>query len=141
RQKVVVVHGLGGIGKTQLAVEFAREHQDHFSAVFWIDGSSEASLKHSFVDIVQRLPRGELTADGVQMISQTVVEANVAVRECEQWLSISSNSHWLLIIDNVNCDYSDRDESLAYNVKDYFPNADHGSILITTRLASLQRIG
>jgi Cdc6-like AAA superfamily ATPase len=34
RRNVVVVHGLGGIGKTQLAVEFARKHQRRFSAVF-----------------------------------------------------------------------------------------------------------
>ena len=64
RQKVVVLHGLGGIGKTQLAVEFARSHHGRFSSVVWLDGSSEASLKQSFADMVRRLPRSELTADG-----------------------------------------------------------------------------
>jgi hypothetical protein len=141
RQKVVVVHGLGGIGKTQLVVEFAREHYRRFSAVFWLDGSSEASLKQSFVEMAQRLPRGELTADGVQMLSQAAVEADLAVRECQQWLSMPSNSYWLLIIDNVDRDHRDEDDLQAYDVKEYFPHADHGSILITSRLASLQRLG
>jgi hypothetical protein len=141
RRNVVVVHGLGGIGKTQLAVEFARKYHGQFSAVFWLDGSSETSLKLSFVDMMQRLPRGELTADGVQMLSQAAVEADVAVRECRQWLSIFSNSHWLLIIDNVDRDYRDRDDPQAYDVKGYLPEADHGSILITSRLAGLQRLG
>ncbi|KAF1829960.1 hypothetical protein BDW02DRAFT_124922 [Decorospora gaudefroyi] len=141
RRNVVVVHGLGGIGKTQLVVEFARKHQRQFSGIFWLDGSSEASLNQSFVDMAQRLPRGELTADGVQMLSQATVEADVAVRECQQWLSMSSNSHWLLIIDNVDRDHRDQDDSQAYNVKEYFPHADHGSILITSRLATLQRFG
>ena len=50
-RNVVIVHGLGGIGKTQLVVKFAREHQGRFSAVFWLDGSSEASLKQSFVSM------------------------------------------------------------------------------------------
>lgn len=81
RRRVVVVHGLGGIGKTQLAVEFARTHQRQFSAVFWLDGSSEASVKQSFVDIVSRLPRDELTTDGVQMLSSATIDADVAVRE------------------------------------------------------------
>jgi predicted alpha/beta-fold hydrolase len=49
RRRVVVVHGLGGIEKTQLAVKFVRKYHYSFSAVFWLDGSSEASLKQSFV--------------------------------------------------------------------------------------------
>lgn len=53
-RKVAVVHGLGGIGKTQLVVEFARKHEGRFSAIFWLDGSSEASLKQSFVEAAQR---------------------------------------------------------------------------------------
>jgi hypothetical protein len=141
RRKVAVVHGLGGIGKTQLAVEFAREHQGRFSAVFWLDGSSEASLKQSFVNIVQRLPRSELTADGAAQLSDATVNAEVAVRECQRWLSISTNLHWLLLIDNVDRDHHDRGDSQAYNVQTFFPHADHGSILITSRLASLQRLG
>jgi hypothetical protein len=141
RRKVVVVHGLGGIGKTQLAVEFVRKHHHQFSAVFWLDGSSEASLKQSFVSIAQRLPRSELTADGAALLSDAAVEDDVAVRECQRWLSISSNSHWLLIIDNVDRDHHDRGDPQAYNVQAYFPHADHGSMLITSRLPSLQRLG
>jgi hypothetical protein len=140
QRKVVVVHGLGGIGKTQLAVEFARKHHHRFSAVFWLDGSSEASLKQSFVNIAQRLPRSELTAEGAAQLSDTAVQADVAVRECQRWLSIQSNPHWLLLIDNVDRDHHDRDEPQAYNVQAYFPHADHGSILVTSRLSSLQRL-
>ena len=141
QRKVVVVHGLGGIGKTQLAVEFARKHHHRFSAVFWLDGSSEASLKQSFVDMVQRLPRSELMANSAGQLSDAAVQADVAVRECQRWLSIQSNPHWLLLIDNVDRDHHDRGDSQAYNVQAYFPHADHGSVLITSRLASLQRLG
>lgn len=140
RRKVVVVHGLGGIGKTQLAVEFARKHNHRFSAVFWLDGSSKASLEQSFVDMAQRLPRDELTADGVAQLSDATVKAEVAMRECQRWLSIPSNPHWLLLIDNVDRDPRDRDDAQAYNVQTFFPHADHGSILVTSRLSSLQRL-
>jgi hypothetical protein len=141
RRKVVVVHGLGGIGKTQLAVEFARKHQHQFSAVFWLDGSSEASLKQSFVAMTQRLPRNKLVTEGAALLNDAAVEADVAVRECQRWLSIQSNPHWLLLIDNVDRDHRDQGDSQAYNIQTYIPHADHGSILVTTRLSSLQRLG
>jgi hypothetical protein len=141
RRKVAVVHGLGGIGKTQLAVEFARKHHHRFSAVFWLDGSSEASLKQSFANMVQKIPRSELTTNSAAQLSDAAVEADVAVRECQRWLSLESNSCWLLLIDNVDRDHYDQDDLQAYNVQTYFPDADHGSILITSRLTSLQRLG
>ncbi|KAL5371203.1 hypothetical protein DPSP01_014425 [Paraphaeosphaeria sporulosa] len=141
RQKVVVLHGLGGIGKTQLAVEFAREHHHHFSSVFWIDGASEASLKQSFASIMQTLPQDELTADGVEMLKHPTLNVNVAVRECLRWLSIPTNQHWLVIFDNVDRDYYDKQDKEAYNPRTYFPYKDYGSILITSRLENLQSLG
>lgn len=136
-----MAHGPGGIGKTQLAIEFARKHTASFSGIFWLDGSSEASLKQSFVEVAKRLPRDELTADGVEMVKQSAVDVDVAMRECLRWLSQPSNYRWLLIIDNVDRDYHDRSDLQAYNVKEYFPQADHGSILVTSRLAALRTHG
>ena len=60
RQQVVVLHGLGGIGKTQLAAEFARRHQAAFTSVFWLDGNSEDSLKQSITDCAGRIPEGQI---------------------------------------------------------------------------------
>lgn len=141
RRRVVILYGLGGIGKTQLAVEFAREHQHRFSAIFWLDGSSKARLKQSFVNMAQRLPCVDLAADVVQMLKHSTIDADAVVRECLRWLSRPSNHHWLLIVDNVDRDHYDQEDLQAYNIKEYFPNADHGSILITSRLASLQTLG
>jgi len=141
RQKVVVLHGLGGIGKTQLAAEFARKHHHVFSSVFWLDGESEASLKLSFANMTQRLPQDELTADGVEMLKRSTIDFDVAVHECLRWLSLATNQRWLLIFDNVDRDYYNKDDVQAYNVKMYFPSTDYGSILVTSRLASRQRLG
>jgi adenylylsulfate kinase-like enzyme len=44
RQKLHVLRGLGGMGKTQLAIEFARQYHYRFSSVFWLDGRNKSNL-------------------------------------------------------------------------------------------------
>ena len=50
----VVFHGLGGVGKTQLAIEFARK-QGKSTAVFWLHAKDDGSLKLSFRDVAQQI--------------------------------------------------------------------------------------
>lgn len=58
------------------------------------------------------------------------------------WLAGADNTAWLLIIDNVDRDHiSTTPDPDAYDVKQYLCGADHGCILITTRLAKLEQIG
>jgi hypothetical protein len=47
-RRTVVLHGLGGIGKTQLTIAYAKRHRDNYSAVFWLNIKDEDSLKQSF---------------------------------------------------------------------------------------------
>jgi hypothetical protein len=54
--EVVVLHGLGGIGKTQLVIRFARTHKDDFTAIFWLNGKNEQLLTRSLASIAARLP-------------------------------------------------------------------------------------
>ena len=46
-RRIIVLHGLGGIGKTQLTVAYAKRHKDSYSAVFWLNIKDEDSLKQS----------------------------------------------------------------------------------------------
>jgi chromosomal replication initiation ATPase DnaA len=45
------IWGLGGIGKTQLALAFAHKSKHTFQAIFWIRAETEASIQKSFTDI------------------------------------------------------------------------------------------
>lgn len=49
RTQIYALHGLGGVGKTQLSVEFARKHRQEYSAVFWLDARSDNGLQRSIV--------------------------------------------------------------------------------------------
>ncbi len=142
RLKVFVIHGLGGMGKTQLAIEFARKHHSRYSAVFWLDGSSKDRLKQSLADFAYRLPQDQLTADAAEVLKHPNFDVDVVVAGVLQWLSLPSNQRWLLIIDNMDRDHLNKDKDpQAYNMKDFVPSADHGSLIITSRLANLQRFG
>lgn len=53
--KVVLLHGLGRIRKTQIAVAFMKEHRDTYLAIFWLNGKSEDTLKQSFAEMAKRV--------------------------------------------------------------------------------------
>jgi hypothetical protein len=140
RRNVFVVHGLGGMGKTQLCVEYARQHKEDFTAVFWLDGSSKDALRQSLAAASARTTR-----QGPPLTALPVPDAydvDEAIAALHQWLSLEANTGWLLILDNIDREWqgaSGRVDSQAYDFKDYLPPADHGSVLITTRLGRLQR--
>ena len=107
-----VLHGLGGVGKTQIALEYAYRHALEYSAVFWIGSETEdqiiASLLH-IAEVLQLPERGDKDQQRV-----------IAAVQC--WLA--THGQWLLIWDNV--------EDLAL-LNHFLPSARSGAILITTR--------
>jgi hypothetical protein len=137
RQRVFVVHGMGGIGKTQLCVEYVRKHKADFSAIFWLDGSSKDALRQSFASAIARLT-SEATHEEVRL-SQGSEDVDESFNAFTSWLSSSGNSSWLIVIDNIDLDWQVEGADLqAYDYRNYLPHADHGNVLITTRLARLQ---
>ncbi|KAG4257587.1 pfs [Fusarium proliferatum] len=59
-RKIFVLFGLGGVGKTQLSIDFARRHQAAFSSVFWLDGRSEDQLKRSIAGCISKIPKDQV---------------------------------------------------------------------------------
>lgn len=142
RQKRFVLHGLGGIGKTQLAVEFASQHHRRFSAVFWLDGRSKDSIIQSIASCASRIPDGQISQSSTSYAAGSTSDINAVVREVMDWLARGGNDKWLLVFDNVDRAYNSQMSDVdVYDVKQYFCRVDHGSILITTRLAELAQLG
>ena len=142
RQKVQVLHGLGGMGKTQLAVEFARRHHRQFTSVFWIDGRSKDILKRSIAIQASRIPSGQIAETSRSYDADSSANVDAVVKDVMNWLARPDNTSWLLVFDNVDREYNERDNDAdAYDVRLYLSGADHGSVLITTRLARLRQLG
>ncbi len=139
-RKVCTLHGIGGVGKSQLAMEFARKHQKLFSAIFWIAGSTKEKLKSSIAALAQRLPQHQIP-DRARSFSEAGKDVDAIVEDVLKWFSQRSNDRWLLVFDNVDREYSAQSgDSEAFNIKEYLPEADQGSIIITSRLAGRWRL-
>jgi hypothetical protein len=151
-RRTAVVHGLGGMGKTQLAVAYATHHRDDYSAVFWLNARDETSLKQSFASAAKRIlseyPEVPYLKNAID--SQ---EPGVEVGAVKRWLDRRKNHGWLMIYDNYDnpklkengkakqTEELDEGEdgdadtvtANAYDIKPFLPDAHHGAVLITSR--------
>lgn len=141
RRKSCLLHGLGGVGKSQLAAEFARKHQENFSAIFWIASSTKEKLKRSIAALALKLPQDQISEKARSGSKLTVKDLDGIIDDVLQWFSQPLNNKVLLIFDNVDREYSAQSEDPeAFNITEYLPEADQGSILITSRLTSMWRL-
>lgn len=127
-QRVVAIVGTGGMGKTQLSVKYAKQHQDRYSSIFWLNAKDEFTLKHDFVKL------SKIVINGAQAMSTVPINEELVVEQVHQWLSCSGNHRWLLIFDNYDHPKLPGVKSpTGYDIRRYFPSRSQGSILITTR--------
>ena len=59
RRRIIVVHGLGGVGKTKLAIEFAHVYRSMFDLCFHISVETPVKLAKGFDNIAQKLQISE----------------------------------------------------------------------------------
>lgn len=137
-RKTVLLQGLGGIGKTQLAVEYVKQQRDAYPAIFWLNGKSEDMLKQSFKNMAKRL-FDQFPSSTLLRTAAESKDADQVAEAMKRWLSVKGNNQWLLVFDNVdNPKLPGIKDPQAYNIKSYFPEAHQGFILITTRSSQLK---
>ncbi|KKO97403.1 hypothetical protein THAR02_10491 [Trichoderma harzianum] len=118
RQKSCVVHGGGGMGKTQLAIEYTHRYRRHFDYIVWICAESKTELTNGMAELAKRLK----ISDAQGATSRASIEA------ARTWLE-TTDKRWLLVFDNAN-----RWEDL----QGYWPFCASGSVLVTSQLARLR---
>ena len=133
-----MLHGLGGIGKTQLAIEYAILHKHTYTSFFWLDGKTEESLVQSLLSIASRLPKGQIPNINIQEI-KGIEDSKERAQEVLQWFALEENSKWLLVFDNIDrtsyeASPNDADSLSSYDITQYFPGGDLGALVITTCL-------
>jgi hypothetical protein len=137
-RKTVVVHGLGGMGKTQLALAYAQRHKDEYSAVFWVNSKSEDMLKQGYAIAAKRIYRDHPSLVHLKAVTEGS-DLDEAAEAVKRWLSSAGNNRWLVIYDNYDTPkLPGHDEPGTFDIRLFLPEANHGAILITTRSSQLQ---
>lgn len=109
---VIVLTGLAGVGKSQLALEFAYRHAKAFRVVAWIRAEAASTLQADFVNLAKALHLSRANDPDTALV----------VEELRRWLG--DHGDWLVILDNVE------DPQLA---ADFLPSHFRGKVLATTR--------
>lgn len=118
--------GLGGVGKTEIAVEFMYANKDRFDAIFWVHADEPTKLREDFSKIAIELGLADPDEAKDQVISANIVKGwlSNAVKGSDLADEVTTQeATWLLIFDNV-----ENPEDL----EDFWP-LGKGSILITSR--------
>jgi hypothetical protein len=132
------VHGLGGIGKTRLAVEYAWRHADDYSALLFVTAGPTAEPAGPAAG-----PATDLAAAGpdwllaqvaalapVLGVAAGVTETAARAAAVLRWLADPWHAGWLLILDNLDT------EPAAAAADRLFANLTRGHLLLTGRLAN-----
>ncbi|KAI9859482.1 MAG: hypothetical protein M1813_006624 [Trichoglossum hirsutum] len=125
---VVVLFGMGGSGKTQLALEYCRrtEASRRFTSIFWVDASDPRTTAQSFLTIAEMISGSKLV----------LADADTSIRFVTDAISAWQNP-WLIVFDN----FDQPSTFKVRNMKDYFPRGKNGAILFTSRFAGAKRLG
>jgi hypothetical protein len=145
---VIVILANGGMGKTQLVLQYISQYPKLFSAVFWVNASSLETTQTSFISIAEQLIKhyakmqtGSLPdyvsiarrLDMVDLVDEKgriVVGENsptLVVKAVKAWLALDGNHRWLIVFDNV-------DDLESFDVSESFPYKNSlGNVIITTR--------
>lgn len=110
------LQGLGGIGKTHVALEYAYRYGVDYCAVFWVGAETNESIVSSFLDIAELL----------QLPGHKDHNRQLAITAVQRWLT--THERWLLIWDNA--------EDLTL-LDQFLPASRPGSLLLTTHLQAL----
>ncbi|KAG9120074.1 hypothetical protein FRC07_004591 [Ceratobasidium sp. 392] len=106
KRHVFVLYGLGGAGKTQLALKFVEMYKERFSDVFYIDATSGMTIQAGLKGVALAKKIGTTSDDAIT------------------WLT-ACHGNWLIVYNNA--------DDTTLGIQGFFPPCSHGNILITTR--------
>ena len=116
----LALYGYGGVGKTQVALEYAHRYMADYDVVWWIPSEQQELVVPAFAELAARL--------SLRVSSDSMTDAAAAAREALR--RGSQYSRWLLIFDNAN---------EPGDLETHFPGGP-GHVLVTSRNPTWSRV-
>jgi tetratricopeptide (TPR) repeat protein len=123
--KTVVVWGLGGTGKTQLALNYLQRHRNEYKATFWIEAGRKESIERDFMHIYQ------LLFDVHVPTGQEMIKIDDVVWAVKSWFS-ERRDRWLFVFNGADT-IDNKDASDYIDLKHFIPDSSYLHIIVTTR--------
>ena len=106
---MLLLHALGGQGKSQIVLEYCQSSRGRYSGIFWVNASTEALAVQHYAGIAKTL--GIVTVAGTRDDDDTIR----SVVDClESW-----NETWLLVFDNYD------DPNTFHKVQNFLPQSEY----------------
>lgn len=128
---ITAVHGLGGIGKTELAVQYANDYARGFpGGIWWINAANQRVLKTCLASLIDdpRFPQPAARSTDDELRFAYVIHTLQQAAQQRQAQDPDGGSQVLVLLDNV-----DHPELLGANQRVYVANTPWLSLLATTR--------
>ena len=106
------ITGLGGIGKTQTALEYAYRYAEKYDWIWWVTAENEGTVLQAYQEFALKMKLIDASQDNNEVICETVLN----------WMD--THEKWLFIYDNL--------DRVSDNTA-WWPKNNRGNILITTR--------
>lgn len=121
------LHGLGGVGKSQLALEYIYTHQYDYKVICWIPAERESLILAALASLAAQLGVAPTSQDSIGAPA-----ANTAVPAVLDALrSGAPYDNWLLVFDNAED---------VEAVRNYFPTNGPGKVIVTSRNRAWERV-
>ncbi|MEV2234537.1 FxSxx-COOH system tetratricopeptide repeat protein [Streptomyces phaeochromogenes] len=106
------LHGMGGVGKSQIAIEYVYRHSREYRLIWWVPSEQESQIVQSLIELGEQM--GLQVGPGMSAVPAVLD----ALRRGQPY------QDWLLVFDNAED---------PQTVRKYFPNNGPGSIVVTSR--------
>jgi tetratricopeptide (TPR) repeat protein len=120
RQPPSALYGLGGVGKTQIATEYAHRFAEEYEVVWWVRSDQEDAIQASLVGLGTRLQLPDISPGDRDRSLRLVIDALQAGEPFSQWL---------LIFDDV---------TQPNKLRRYIPQGGH--VIVTSRINEWRQV-